>query len=64
MGVDGCPGLFWNMGLGCLEMLPCPLLLSSVRINERRQRGLEESKRLAYLIDIKTIAAGEQCRCV
>ncbi|XP_025050082.1 intraflagellar transport protein 172 homolog [Alligator sinensis] len=31
--------------------------LISVRINERRQRGLEESKRLAYLIDIKTIAA-------
>ncbi|XP_074847703.1 intraflagellar transport protein 172 homolog isoform X2 [Carettochelys insculpta] len=31
--------------------------LISVRINERRQRGMEESKRLAYLIDIKTIAA-------
>uniref|UniRef100_A0A8C8SJG0 Intraflagellar transport protein 172 homolog n=1 Tax=Pelusios castaneus TaxID=367368 RepID=A0A8C8SJG0_9SAUR len=33
--------------------------LISVRINERRQRGVEENKRLAYLIDIKTIAAGE-----
>ncbi|XP_055666694.1 intraflagellar transport protein 172 homolog isoform X1 [Falco peregrinus] len=30
--------------------------LVSVRINERRQRGVEENKRLAYLIDIKTIA--------
>ncbi|XP_054675420.1 intraflagellar transport protein 172 homolog isoform X4 [Grus americana] len=30
--------------------------LVSVRINERRQRGMEENKRLAYLIDIKTIA--------
>ncbi|XP_062822761.1 intraflagellar transport protein 172 homolog isoform X1 [Anolis carolinensis] len=31
--------------------------LISVRINERRQRGSEENKRLAYLVDIKTIAA-------
>uniref|UniRef100_F6S4V7 Intraflagellar transport protein 172 homolog n=1 Tax=Ornithorhynchus anatinus TaxID=9258 RepID=F6S4V7_ORNAN len=31
--------------------------LISVRINERRQRGMEESKKLAYLIDVKTIAA-------
>ncbi|XP_027706181.1 intraflagellar transport protein 172 homolog isoform X2 [Vombatus ursinus] len=30
--------------------------LISVRINERRQRGMEENKKLAYLIDIKTIA--------
>ncbi|KFO82193.1 Intraflagellar transport protein 172, partial [Cuculus canorus] len=30
--------------------------LVSVRINERRKRGMEENKRLAYLIDIKTIA--------
>ncbi|KAJ7341442.1 hypothetical protein JRQ81_005540 [Phrynocephalus forsythii] len=30
--------------------------LISVRINERRPRGMEESKRLAYLVDIKTIA--------
>uniref|UniRef100_A0A669PJU1 Intraflagellar transport protein 172 homolog n=1 Tax=Phasianus colchicus TaxID=9054 RepID=A0A669PJU1_PHACC len=30
--------------------------LVSVRINERQQRGVEENKRLAYLIDIKTIA--------
>uniref|UniRef100_A0A8C6VBY2 Intraflagellar transport 172 n=1 Tax=Naja naja TaxID=35670 RepID=A0A8C6VBY2_NAJNA len=31
--------------------------LISVRLNERRQRGTEENKRLAYLVDIKTIAA-------
>ncbi|XP_053239953.1 intraflagellar transport protein 172 homolog isoform X3 [Podarcis raffonei] len=30
--------------------------LISVRINERRQQGMEENKRLAYLVDIKTIA--------
>ncbi|XP_020839464.1 intraflagellar transport protein 172 homolog isoform X1 [Phascolarctos cinereus] len=30
--------------------------LISVRINERRQRGMEENKKLAYLIDIKTIS--------
>uniref|UniRef100_A0A8D0GGL2 Intraflagellar transport 172 n=1 Tax=Sphenodon punctatus TaxID=8508 RepID=A0A8D0GGL2_SPHPU len=30
--------------------------LISVRINERRQRGTDENKRLSYLIDIKTIA--------
>nr|XP_020664000.1 intraflagellar transport protein 172 homolog [Pogona vitticeps] len=30
--------------------------LISVRINERRPRGAEESKRLAYLVDIKTVA--------
>ncbi|KAM3856962.1 intraflagellar transport protein 172 homolog [Vipera latastei] len=31
--------------------------LISVRLNERRQQGTEENKRLAYLVDIKTIAA-------
>ncbi|KAK2889898.1 intraflagellar transport protein 172 homolog isoform X2 [Channa argus] len=30
--------------------------LISVRLNERKQRGAEDSKKLAYLIDIKTIA--------
>ncbi|XP_030054442.1 intraflagellar transport protein 172 homolog [Microcaecilia unicolor] len=30
--------------------------LISVRLNERRQKGVEESKKLSYLIDIKTIA--------
>ncbi|KAJ8009128.1 hypothetical protein DPEC_G00085660 [Dallia pectoralis] len=30
--------------------------LISVRLNERKQRGVEDNKKLAYLIDIKTIA--------
>lgn len=30
-----------------------------MRLNERRQRGVENNKKLAYLIDIKTIAIGE-----
>ena len=30
--------------------------LISVQINERKVKGLEESKRLAYLLDLKTIA--------
>lgn len=31
----------------------------SVRLNERKQRGAEDNKKLAYLIDIKTIAVGK-----
>uniref|UniRef100_A0A3B3Z6D5 Intraflagellar transport protein 172 homolog n=1 Tax=Poecilia mexicana TaxID=48701 RepID=A0A3B3Z6D5_9TELE len=30
--------------------------LISVRLNERKQRGVEDNKKLAYLIDLKTIA--------
>ncbi len=30
--------------------------LISVRLNERKQRGVEDNKKMAYLIDIKTIA--------
>ncbi|XP_069461553.1 intraflagellar transport protein 172 homolog isoform X2 [Ambystoma mexicanum] len=30
--------------------------LISVRLNERKQKGMEESKKLSYLIDMKTIA--------
>lgn len=30
--------------------------LISVRLNERKQRGVDQNKKLAYLIDIKTIA--------
>ncbi|KAG7214317.1 hypothetical protein INR49_004455 [Caranx melampygus] len=30
--------------------------LISVRLNERKQRGVDDNKKLAYLIDIKTIA--------
>lgn len=28
----------------------------SVRLNERKQRGIGENKKMAYLIDLKTIA--------
>lgn len=31
----------------------------SVRLNERKQRGVEDNKKIAYLIDLKTIAIGE-----
>ncbi|KAG2468228.1 IF172 protein, partial [Polypterus senegalus] len=30
--------------------------LISVRLNERKQRGIEDNKKLAYLVDMKTIA--------
>ena len=32
--------------------------LVSVRINERRVRGVEENKKIAYLVDLKTISIG------
>ena len=28
----------------------------SVRLNERKQRGVEDNKKIAYLMDLKTIA--------
>ena len=28
----------------------------SVRLNERKQRGVEDNKKMAYLVDLKTIA--------
>lgn len=33
--------------------------LISVRINERKQRDMEQCKKLAYLIDLRTICIGE-----
>lgn len=36
----------------------------SVRLNERKQRGVEDNKKLAYLIDIKTIAVGKCAQIV
>ena len=32
--------------------------LISVRINERKQRGIEDNKKIAYLLDLKTISIG------
>lgn len=34
--------------------------LISVRINERKQQGVEQNKKLAYLIDLNTICIGER----
>ena len=31
----------------------------SVRLNERKQRGTTDNKKMAYLIDIKTVAISE-----
>jgi len=33
--------------------------LCSVRINERRQKGAPDNKKIAYLVDLKTIAIGK-----
>lgn len=37
--------------------------LISVRLNERKQRGVEDNKKMAYLIDIKTIAISKYFIC-
>lgn len=34
--------------------------LISVRINERKQQGVEQNKKLAYLIDLNTMCIGEK----
>ena len=34
--------------------------LISVRINERKQQGVDQNKKLAYLIDLNTICIGER----
>ena len=33
--------------------------LFSVRLNERKQRGVENNKKMAYLVDLKTINVGK-----
>ena len=35
--------------------------LISVRINERKQQGVDQNKKLAYLIDLNTICISETC---
>ena len=32
------------------------MFVYSVRLNERKQRGVDDNKKMAYLIDLKTIA--------
>lgn len=45
---------------GLLKVYVCVCVcVCSVRLNERKQRGAEDNKKLAYLIDIKTIAIGK-----
>ena len=46
-----------NQSLSVTEL--CTVLLYftfSVRINERKQRGMANNKKIAYLVDLKTIA--------
>ena len=35
-------------------------VFDSVRLNERKQQGIEHNKKMAYLIDLKTVAI---CEC-
>ena len=35
------------------------VVVDSVRLNERKQRGTTDNKKMAYLIDIKTVAISE-----
>nr|XP_015199735.1 PREDICTED: intraflagellar transport protein 172 homolog [Lepisosteus oculatus] len=46
--------------IGCIEFFHTEVtsvkFIVIVRLNERKQRGIEDNKKLAYLIDIKTIA--------
>lgn len=35
------------------------MCVCSVRLNERLQRGVGDNKKLAYLIDLKTVAVGK-----
>ena len=34
--------------------------LISVRLNERKQRGIDDNKKMAYLIDLHTIAISKE----
>lgn len=31
----------------------------SVRLNERKQQGINDNKKMAYLVDLKTISVGK-----
>lgn len=45
-----------NEVLGCVRTEFMNPHLISVRLNERKQRGVEDNKKIAYLLDLKTIA--------
>jgi len=34
--------------------------VNSVRLNERKQRGVDNNKKMAYLVDLKTITVGKK----
>ena len=50
--------------LNCLDVISKLLFqfTFSVRLNERRQRGVEDNKKIAYLLDLKTVAVGRYYR--
>ncbi|KAK0069568.1 intraflagellar transport protein 172 isoform X1 [Biomphalaria pfeifferi] len=45
-----------NEVLGCVRTEFMNPHLISVRLNERKQKGVEDNKKMAYLLDLKTIA--------
>merc|ERR1719239_642832 len=45
-----------NEVLGCLRTEFMNPHLISVRLNERKQKGIQDNKKMAYLIDLKTVA--------
>ncbi|XP_063414390.1 intraflagellar transport protein 172 homolog isoform X2 [Mytilus trossulus] len=45
-----------NEVLGCVRTEFMNPHLISVRLNERKQRGVEDNKKIAYLLDLKTVA--------
>ncbi|BFY99323.1 hypothetical protein BsWGS_02362 [Bradybaena similaris] len=45
-----------NEVLGCVRTEFMNPHLISVRLNERKQKGVQENKKMAYLIDLKTVA--------
>lgn len=49
-----------NEVLGCVRTEFMNPHLISVRLNERKQRGVEDNKKIAYLLDLKTIAISER----
>lgn len=50
-----------NEILGCVRTEFMNPHLISVRINERKQRGVDDNKKMAYLVDLKTIAIMDLC---
>uniref|UniRef100_W5NFZ6 Intraflagellar transport protein 172 homolog n=1 Tax=Lepisosteus oculatus TaxID=7918 RepID=W5NFZ6_LEPOC len=47
---------FFHTEVTSVKFIVMQVCVICVRLNERKQRGIEDNKKLAYLIDIKTIA--------